>query len=96
MRFNVSDEPGVLSQITGILGEHGISISSIIQHEPTKAIERAEPTQPTVPLVIMTHHASESAASTANEAIRQLSSVRGDSVYLRVADNDQLEKSSER
>ncbi len=38
----------------------------------------------------MTHHASESAASTANHAIRQLSSVRGESVYLRVADSDNL------
>lgn len=31
MRFFVADEPGVLSQITGILGKHGISIASIIQ-----------------------------------------------------------------
>jgi homoserine dehydrogenase len=96
MRFHVADEPGVLSQITGILGEHGISISSIIQHEPTKSNERTDSNQPTVPLVIMTHHASESAASTANNAIRQLSSVRGESVYLRVADSDKLDKPSER
>jgi homoserine dehydrogenase len=96
MRFHVADEPGVLSQITGILGEHGISISSIIQHEPSKSNERTDSNQLTVPLVIMTHHASESAASTANNAIRQLSSVRGESVYLRVADSDKLDKPSER
>ncbi|MCU0716824.1 MAG: homoserine dehydrogenase [Pirellula sp.] len=37
MRFHVADEPGVLSQITGILGKHKVSIASIIQHEPEQA-----------------------------------------------------------
>ncbi len=81
MRFFVADEPGVLSQITGILGKHGISIASIIQHEPTS---EKHPRQ--VPLVIMSHEAKEKAATAANEEIRKLSSVGDECVKLRVAE----------
>lgn len=49
LRVTASDRPGVLSRITGILGEHRISIASVIQHEPSEAAGGA------VPLVIMTH-----------------------------------------
>jgi homoserine dehydrogenase len=80
MRFLVSDEPGVLSQITGILGKHAISIASIIQHEPTS---ESHPRQ--VPLVIMTHEAQEKSAMLANQEILKLSSVHRQGVKLRVA-----------
>ncbi len=33
LRLCVSDRPGVLAEITGILGKHSISIASVIQHE---------------------------------------------------------------
>src|SRR6185369_12085709 len=33
LRFDVDDRPGVLAEIAGVLGKHGISISSVIQHE---------------------------------------------------------------
>ena len=33
LRLNSDDRPGVMAEITGILGGHDISISSIIQHE---------------------------------------------------------------
>jgi homoserine dehydrogenase len=81
MRYLVADEPGVLSQITGILGSHRISISSIIQHEPT---ESSEPNK--VPLIIMTHECSESEASRAHEAIRALQSVDSECYKLRVTE----------
>jgi homoserine dehydrogenase len=82
MRFFVADEPGVLSQITGILGKHQISIASIIQHEPTSdAVSRQ------VPLVIMTHEANELSAAAANEEIRQLASVADECVKLRVMES---------
>ncbi len=79
MRFVVADEPGVLSQITGILGWHKISISSIIQHEPNDALETRQ-----VPLVIMTHECTEADAANAHEEIRKLPSVGTQSVKLRV------------
>jgi homoserine dehydrogenase len=81
MRFVVADEPGVLSQITGILGQHRISISSIIQHQPHH-IE--VPRQ--VPLVIMTHECIEGDATRAHDEIRKLSSVGPKSFKLRVTE----------
>ena len=81
MRYLVADEPGVLSQITGILGNHRISISSIIQHEPAEA---SDPSR--VPLIIMTHVCTESDASKAHEAIEQLNSVDSRCFKLRVSE----------
>ena len=78
LRFDVDDHPGVLSEITGILGRHGISIASVIQHEPTDGAGRA------VPLVIMTHITRQGAADKAVAEIDQLKSVRGRSVRIRV------------
>lgn len=81
MRFIVADEPGVLSQITGILGWHKISISSIIQHEPSETREQRQ-----VPLIIMTHECTEADATIAHDEIRKLPSVGLDSVKLRVTE----------
>ncbi len=82
LRLTVLDEPGVLAQITGVLGQNQISISSLIQHEPC-----SEKNPRLVPLVIMTHEAREGAASKAIKQIEQLSSVQGGCVRLRVVEN---------
>jgi homoserine dehydrogenase len=79
LRFTVDDHPGVLAAITGVLGRHGISIASVIQHEPSQEAGGA-----VVPLVIMTHSAEEGAASEAVDAIDRLLCVRPGSVRLRV------------
>ena len=67
-----------MSDITGVLGRHGISIASVIQHEPTEA-ERD-----VVPLVIMTHHTTEGATRRAKEEIDRSPGVRPGSVRMRV------------
>lgn len=69
MRFNVVDQPGVLGQITGRLGQHGISIASVYQHESD--FDR----QQTVPVVIMTHLTKESAAHAAMKQISEMPTV---------------------
>ncbi len=51
LRFLVLDKPGVLSKIAGILGAHGISISSVIQ--------KGRREENAVPIVIVTHLARE-------------------------------------
>jgi homoserine dehydrogenase len=87
LRFCVSDEPGVLAEITGILGKQKISIASVIQHEPTVQDSLAgESSKPltTVPLVIMTHQASEGAAQSAVEQIQRLPTVHGQCIRMRV------------
>lgn len=79
LRLHVKDDPGVLSQITGKLGQHGISIASVIQHEPDQTNGGQ-----TVPLVVMTHEAPEGAAGRAVREIEALPAVIGDVVRLRV------------
>jgi homoserine dehydrogenase len=84
LRFMVDDHPGVLSEITGVLGRNEISIASVIQHEPEDNGSDAQ--RPLVPLVIMTHTASEGAAATALDQIDRLEFIGQPSVRLRVTD----------
>ncbi len=79
LRLNVVDRPGVLSEVAGILAKHGISIASVIQHEPND-----ENGVSMVPLVIMTHTGVEGAARSAIAEIGKLESVRSQAVRMRV------------
>ena len=76
LRFMVRDQPGVLSQISGVLGEHAISISSVLQ----KGREEGQ----TVPLVIMTHRSSERAVQTALHTINRMPFVSEPTTLLRI------------
>jgi homoserine dehydrogenase len=78
LRLTVEDRPGVLAEIAGMLGRHEISIASVIQHETEEDAEGV------VPLVIMTHRATEGAMSKAVASIDKMSSVRPKSVRMRV------------
>jgi homoserine dehydrogenase len=82
LRLSVADEPGSLAKITSVLGEHQISISSLIQHEPDSQSKK-----PQVQLVIMTHEAPEGAARKAVEAITKLPVVKGLGVRMRVMED---------
>jgi homoserine dehydrogenase len=79
-RFSVFDKPGVLSMISGILGNHQISIESVLQ----KARKKNEP----VPLVMLTHEASERNVVAALEEINNLSVVADKAVFIRVEDSE--------
>jgi homoserine dehydrogenase len=80
LRLLVEDRPGVLAEVTRILGQHLISIRSVIQHEP---IDEAATT---VPLIIMTHHAPTGVFQQAVAELQRLPSVLAPSVYFSVAD----------
>jgi homoserine dehydrogenase len=82
LRFTIADSPGVLAALAGILGEHGISIASVIQHDSGDDA----PDQKTVPLVIMTHQAVEAELDAALGGIDQLEVVTPPSVCLGVED----------
>ncbi len=69
LRFNVVNIPGVLGQIAGRLGQHGITIASVYQHEPAP---NQTPKQQTVPVVVVTGWTTE--RDIAN-AMRQISSM---------------------
>ncbi len=78
LRFNVDDRPGVMADLSSILGQHQISIASVIQHEAE------EDADGTVPLVIMTHSAPEGAMNKALEAIDRLPCVHPGTMRMRV------------
>jgi homoserine dehydrogenase len=79
LRVHVDDRPGVLSRITGILGEHGISIASVIQRDPAGVGG--------VPLVIMTHACGTNAVAKAVAHIDASDVVSGTTVCLGVLDD---------
>lgn len=88
LRVQVVDRPGVLSRVTGILGEHGISIASVIQHAPAP---RAGDTPPAagavVPLVIMTHACGSAAIRRAVAHIDASDVVVAPAVCMSVLDD---------
>lgn len=75
-RLNVADRPGVLAQISKVLGDNSISISSVIQKEH-KAAQTAE-------VVIMTYPANENAVQKAISQMKPLPSVNEVSSFIRV------------
>jgi len=81
LRFMVVDRPGVLSQIAGVLGTHGISISSVIQ----KGRKEGQ----TVPVVIMTHAAREREVQTALQDINRMSFISEPTTLIRVEGHDE-------
>ncbi|MDQ1274181.1 MAG: homoserine dehydrogenase [Planctomycetota bacterium] len=76
LRFSVTDKPGVLAKISGVLGKYEISIASVIQH---KARENGN-----VPLVMMTHLAEEGNLQKALAEIKQLDVIKDNTKFLRV------------
>lgn len=79
LNLTVEDQPGVLGEIAGVLGRNHVSIASVIQHEPDEN-GRAH----TVPLVIMTHTATEGDIQAAIQEIDQLGCVHEETVRMRV------------
>lgn len=80
LHFTIADRPGVLAQLAQLLGRHGISIASVIQHDPG---EGDAPDAP-VPLIIMTHAAVQAELDAALAKIDRLDVVRAPSICLAV------------
>jgi homoserine dehydrogenase len=78
LRLAVSDRPGVMAEVAGVLGANDISIASILQHEGDGQSDRS------VSLVIMTHETTEGAIQRACGEIDRLASVRPPGVRMRV------------
>jgi len=77
VRMSVADQPGVLAQISKILGDHLISISSVIQKE-------ADPSNHIAEIVIMTHPAKEQAVQQALKETERLTVVKEIINFVRV------------
>jgi len=81
LRFTALDRPGVLAKISGLLGENGIGIESVIQKG--RAAEGAG----AVPVVITTHPAREAAVRRALERIDALPEVTARTALLRIEED---------
>jgi homoserine dehydrogenase len=79
LRFTTLDQPGVLAKISTILGQHNISIQSMIQPESHAA--------DSVPIVLMTHEAREADIVNALEEIGCLEIIQQPTRLIRVVDD---------
>ncbi|HOK02978.1 MAG TPA: homoserine dehydrogenase [Spirochaetota bacterium] len=77
IRLYTEDSPGILSQISGVLGRNNISIASVIQKEVDEKF---------VPLIIVTHEARESDMLKCIDEIQSFSFVKERIVFIRVED----------
>jgi homoserine dehydrogenase len=82
MRFSALDKPGVLSNITKIMADAGISIEAIVQKEQPA-------TEEYVDVIILTNVTYEKSLDAAVENIEQLETVRGNVSFIRVEHLDQ-------
>jgi homoserine dehydrogenase len=76
LKFSVLDQAGVLSAISRILGEHRISIASVIQKEQKKGDK--------VPVVIVTYEAKEEDVQDALKKINGLPFVCEETLLIRM------------
>jgi homoserine dehydrogenase len=76
LRVTAQDRPGVLSKVTGILGENDISIANVIQKG--RGIREA------VPVVMLTHEACERDMRAALAKIDRLRDVAAATTMIRV------------
>ncbi|HEX4120198.1 MAG TPA: homoserine dehydrogenase [Verrucomicrobiae bacterium] len=81
LRLNVVDKPGTLAKVASILAASHIGISSVIQPEGHEG--------ESVPLILMSHDAPNSAMAKAMAKIAKLPVVKGPPVMLRVESFDQ-------
>lgn len=82
MRFSALDKPGVLSDITKIMADSGISIEAIIQKEQPVGEDY-------VNVLILTNVTREKVLNGALQRIEQLESVGGKVTFIRVEHLDQ-------
>ena len=79
LRLTVKDQPGVLAQITKILGDHNISLASVIQKEwaPAEA----------VPVVMTTHEVKEKELRAALQKMDQLEVVKAETKVIHILES---------
>ncbi len=75
-RFTALDRPGVLSRISGILGDYNIGIAAVIQ--------KGRRAGAAVPLVVLTHKARERDVQKALQEIDRLDVVADRTAFIRV------------
>ncbi|MDL1956032.1 MAG: homoserine dehydrogenase [Candidatus Desulfofervidus auxilii] len=82
-RFFAVDKPGVLSKISGVLGNNDISISSVVQ--------KGREINGKVPIVMLTHEAKEANVKKALKEIEKLEVVKAKPIFIRIEDELRIE-----
>lgn len=77
LRLRASDKPGVLADVTKILGDRSISIDAMMQKEPDENETEAD-------IVILTHITVEKNVNAAIAAIEALDAINGKVVRIRM------------
>jgi len=77
LRMQAEDKPGVLADVTRILGDLGISIEAVLQKEP-----RADARE--VPIIMLSHVVTERDMNAAIERIEALDSIHGSVTRIRL------------
>ncbi len=79
LRIRVTDQPGVMADITRIMADAGISIDALLQKEPAEGENQAD-------IIILTHTTTEGVMNSAIEKIEALNTVRGRVARIRQED----------
>jgi homoserine dehydrogenase len=77
LRMDVSDEPGVLADLTRILADAGISIDAMLQKEPAEGETRTD-------IIFLTHQTQEKHVTAAIAKMEALSTVGGSVTKIRL------------
>ncbi|MEK9721375.1 MAG: ACT domain-containing protein, partial [Quisquiliibacterium sp.] len=81
LRLRVSDEPGVLADITRILAEQSISIDAALQREPDEGEAQTD-------IILLTHRTIEKQVDRAISGIEALPTVLSRVIRIRLEDLD--------
>jgi homoserine dehydrogenase len=77
LRLQAEDKPGVLAEVTRILGDRDISIEAIIQKEPSEGSDKAN-------IIMLTHVVQESKMNEAIGKIEAMPAIHGKVTRIRV------------
>ena len=77
LRMEAQDKPGVMSHVTSIFSEQGISIEGLIQKAPAQG-------ETCVPVIVLTNKAAQGSVDKAVRAIEALDTINGDIARIRV------------
>ncbi len=77
LRMQAIDKPGVLAEVTKILGDSGISIEAILQKEPFAGAKH-------VPIIFLTQCVQEKNMNAAIKQIEQLDVIEGEIMRIRM------------
>ena len=77
LRISAADRPGVMAELTKILGDRGISIEAMIQQEPAEGESNTN-------IIMLTHKVQEKCMNDAIAIIESLDAVAGEVMRIRM------------